>query len=82
LLHRWNTIASRKYSDKNVEEFMYMLSKETWQEVYLASDVDSVLQIFRDNFDYYFNTAFPYKLHKHKNTQDNNLITKGLKKLW
>jgi len=50
-----------------------MLSKETWQEVYLTSDVDSALQIFRDNFDYYFNTAFPYKLHKHKNTQDNNI---------
>jgi len=79
MLHRWNIIASRKYSDKNVEEFKYMLSKETWQEVYLTSDVDSALQIFRDNFDYYFNTAFPYKLHKHKNTQDNNWITKGLK---
>jgi hypothetical protein len=45
---------------------------------YQTSDVDSALQIFRDKFDYYFNTAFPYKLHKHKNAH-NNWITKGLK---
>jgi hypothetical protein len=43
MLHRWNTIASRKYLKKNAEEFMYMLSKETWQEVYQTSDVDSAL---------------------------------------
>ena len=56
-----------------------MLSKESWQEVYLTSDVISALQIFRDNFDYYSNTAFPYKLQKFRITHDNNWITRGLK---
>ena len=79
VLQRGKAITSRQYSERAVEEFKYMLSKESWQEVYLTSDVNSALQIFRNNFDYYFNTAFPYKLHKFRNTQDNNWITRGLK---
>ena len=62
VLQRGKAITSRQYSERRVEEFKYMLSKESWQEVYLTSDVNSALQIFGNNFDYYFNTAFPYKL--------------------
>ena len=40
---------------------------------------NSALQIFRNNFDYYFNIAFPYKLQKLRNIHDNNWITRGLK---
>jgi hypothetical protein len=79
VLQRGKAIISRQYSERRVEEFKYMLSKESWQEVYLTSDVNSALQIFRNNFDYYFNTAFPYKLQKFRNTQGNNWITRGLK---
>jgi hypothetical protein len=76
---RRKAIITRQYSEKGVEKFKYMLSKESWQEVYLTSDVNSALQIFRNNFDYYFNIAFPYKLQKPKKIHDNNWITKGLK---
>jgi hypothetical protein len=79
MLQKWKVITSRQYSEKRVEEFKCMLSKESWQEVYQTLDVNSALQIFRDNFGYYFNIAFPYKLQKLRNIHNNNWITKGLK---
>jgi hypothetical protein len=56
-----------------------LLSKEHWHEVYQTLEVNSALQIFMENFGYYFNIAFPYKLHKLRNVQSNKWITKGLK---
>jgi exonuclease III len=62
MLQKWKVITSRQYSEKRVEEFKYRLSKEHWQEVYQKLEVNSALQIFMENFGYYFNIAFPYKL--------------------
>ena len=76
MLQRGKAITSRQHSERGVEKFKYVLSKVSWQEVYLTSDVNSALQIFRDNFDYFSNTEFPYKLQKFRN---NNWITRVLK---
>jgi hypothetical protein len=78
-LKKFKVITSRQYTEKRVEEFKYMLSKESWQEVYQTLEVNSALQIFRENFGYYFNIAFPYKSKKLRNAQNKDWITKGLK---
>jgi hypothetical protein len=79
MLQKVKVITSRQYSEKRVEEFKCRLSKEHWQEVYQILEVNSALQIFMENFGYYFNTAFPCKLQKLRNAQSNKWITKGLK---
>jgi len=73
-------IESRQYSENRVEEFKYLLSKESWQEVYQTTEVNSALLIFTENFGYYFNIAFPYKLQNFINIHNNKWITKGIKK--
>jgi hypothetical protein len=79
MLQKWKVITSRQYSEKRVEEFKCLLNKKHWQEVYQTLEVNSALQIFIENFGYYFNIAFPYKLQKLRNVQNNKWITRGLK---
>jgi hypothetical protein len=79
MVKKWKVITSRQYSEKRVEEFKCLLSKESWQELYQTLEVNSGLQIFMENFGYYFNIAFPYKSQKLRNMQKNRWITKGLK---
>ena len=56
-----------------------MLSKETWQEEYQTTEANFAVQIFMENFGYYFNIAFPYKLKNFGNIHKNKWITKGIK---
>jgi hypothetical protein len=79
MLQKWKVVTSRQYSEKRIQKFKCLLSKEHWQEVYQTLEVNSALQIFMENFGYYFNIAFPYKLQKLRNVQNNKWITKGLK---
>jgi hypothetical protein len=78
-LQKWRVITSRQYSEKRVEELKFLLSKEHWQEVYQTLEVNSALRIFMENFGYYFNIAFPYKVQKLRHVKNNKWITKGLK---
>jgi hypothetical protein len=61
MAQQWRVITSRQYSEKRVEEFKCLLSKDHWQEVYQTIEVNLALQIFMENVGYYFNIAFPYK---------------------
>jgi len=79
MVKKWKAITSRQYSEKRVEECKCLLSRESWQEVYQTLEVNSALQIFMENFGYYFNIAFRYKSQKLRNIQNNKWITKGLK---
>jgi hypothetical protein len=47
---------------KSTGELKCLLNKESWQEVFHTSEVNSALQVFMEFFVYYFNIAFPYKL--------------------
>ena len=71
VIKKWKVIKSGQYSEKRVEEFKCLLSKETWQEEYQTTEANFAVQIFMENFGYYFNIAFPYKLKNfgdiHKN---------------
>jgi len=56
-----------------------LLNKESWQEVFRTSEVNSTLQVFMDIFGYYFNIAFPYKLINLNKTYNRKWITKHIK---
>jgi hypothetical protein len=56
-----------------------LLNKESRQEVFQTSEVNSALQVFMDIFGYYFNTAFPYKLINLCKTYNCKWFTKGIK---
>jgi len=62
IVRKCNKIKSRPYSEKVYGEFKCLLNKESWQEVFQTSEVNSILQVFMDIFGYCFNIAFPYKL--------------------
>ena len=61
-------ITSRQYSEEKVEEFKPLISEEPRQEVYQALNINLALQIFMENFRYYFSIVFPYKSQKITNT--------------
>jgi len=54
-----------------------MLNKESWQELFQTSEINSTLQVFMDIFGYYFTIAFPFKLLNLSKTYNSKLITKG-----
>jgi hypothetical protein len=55
-----------------------LLNKESWQDVFQTSEVNSALQVFMDIFGYYFNIAFPYKLINHSKTYNSKWFTNGI----
>jgi hypothetical protein len=78
LVGKCTKIKSRQYSE-NIEEFKCLLNKESWQEVFQTSEVNSDLHVFMDTFDYYYNIKFPYKLKNFNETYNIKWITKGIK---
>ena len=79
IVRKCKKIKSRQYSEKSIEEFKCLLNKESWQEVFRTSEVNSTLQICMDIFGYYFDIAFPYKLTNLNKTYNSKWITKGIK---
>jgi len=71
------TIRGRHFTDKNVEEFQYLLQKENWDEVSASSEPNTFFNIFLDTFSYYFTTTFPLKVTCVKDSIVNNWIAKG-----
>jgi hypothetical protein len=59
-------IKSRQYLKKKVKEFRCLLNKESWQEVFQTSEVNSALQVFMDICGYYFNIAFSIPVQTNK----------------
>ena len=72
-------IKSRQYSAKSIEKFKCLLNKESWQEEFQTSEVNSTLQVFMDIFGYYFNITFPHQLINLNKTYNSKWITKGIK---
>ena len=54
-------LKKRPFNKVNVQEFFYLLSQVTWQEVYIESDVYATFNDFMDIFIRY-NTIFPVKI--------------------
>jgi len=68
----------RHFTDKNIEEFQYLLHKENWEEVTTSDEPNISFNIFMDTLSYYFNTAFPLKITHVNNSIINTWITKGI----
>jgi hypothetical protein len=58
---RTNIVMRRQLTNNTIEEFKNLLSKESWNEVFYHSDINSSLKAFLDNGLYYFDIAVPYK---------------------
>jgi hypothetical protein len=68
----------RQFTNNSVEEFKNLLSKQPWNEVFNNSDVNSSLKAFMDILLHCFNTAFPYKGVKSRDTISKRWLSKGL----
>jgi hypothetical protein len=70
----------RLFSDSNISEFKYLLSKETWQDVFMETEVNAKFEVFMNTFVHSFDIAFPLKLVHEKRQLENGWITQGIKK--
>jgi hypothetical protein len=66
------------FTDKNVEEFQYLLQKEKWDEVSASNEPNTSFNIFMDTFRYYFNIVFHIEVTYVKESIVNKWITKGI----
>jgi hypothetical protein len=66
----------RQLTNNNIEELKILLSKESWNEVFNHSDVNSSLKAFMDIFLFCFETAIPYKKLKLREIRDNRWLSK------
>jgi hypothetical protein len=71
-------IKERQFTEESIEEFNYLLSKESWQELWLNTEVNTKFNIFMDSILYYYNIAFPLKSSYLKESSKNRWITKGI----
>jgi hypothetical protein len=70
----------RQINEDNIQEFLYLLQQEPWQEVYREVDVNEKYNKFLGNFLYYYNIAFPLMLtSKAKKELRNIRLFKGSK---
>jgi hypothetical protein len=74
VIRKHKKVESRHFTERSIEEFKCLFNKESWQEVFKASEVNATLQIFMDTFYYYFNIAFPCKSVSVSHTVANGLL--------
>jgi hypothetical protein len=71
-------IVERQFTNHRVEEFINLLSQESWDEVVNHSDVNASLYAFLFTFLRCFNIAFPYKRVKLRERVNKRWLSKGL----
>jgi hypothetical protein len=49
------------FTGESVGEFKYLLHQESWQEVFVYSELNTKFYVFMDAILYHFNTALPLK---------------------
>jgi len=72
------TTVRRQFTQTNIDEFTYLLSKETWNDVYNRVDVNSSVEAFLDTFLHWYEVAFPFKRVKLKEKANKRWLSKGL----
>jgi hypothetical protein len=79
-------LRKRSCMENKIQEFIYLLNDEFWEEVVTLEDVNTSFNVFFKTFCYNFNTAFQYKALRLKNKKQSKWITKGLlvsrNKMW
>jgi hypothetical protein len=75
---RYKIAARRQLTNNNTEELKNSLSKQSWNEVFNHSDVNSSLKAFMDIFVFCFDTAIPYTRLKLREIRNKRWLSKGL----
>jgi hypothetical protein len=68
------------FYEEGREELQYNLNKESWQDVFLESDVNGKFNVFMDTFHYYFDMVFPLTLFNQSRLHKKGWVTQGIKK--
>ena len=76
---RTKIVVKRQLTNNNIEEFKYLLSDESRNEVFNHSDVNCSLKAFFDIFLYCFDIAFPNKRVKLRERLNKMWLSKGLR---
>lgn len=71
-------IMKRQFTDKTMEEFIYLLLEESWDKVFLLNDVNISFKAFMNTFMYYLNTVFPIKISHVNNNNKNKELYKSV----
>ena len=66
------------FLDREIQEFLYYLQTESWDQVLLLDDVNESFNAFMTIFIYYFNITFPLKNCYVHNYTKNKWLSKGL----
>jgi hypothetical protein len=68
-------VKKRQFTDKTIEEFIYLLLEESWDEIFLLNDVNISFKAFMNTFIYYLNTVFPIKISRVNNNNKNKELS-------
>jgi len=72
-------VLKRCFRENNIEEFKYLLNKETWQEVLTEKEVNAKFEVFMNPFRHSFDLPFPIE-YTHENRPPNKpWVTQGIK---
>ncbi|XP_049779566.1 uncharacterized protein LOC126176452 [Schistocerca cancellata] len=75
-----NVIHKRIYSAKNIECFQYLISEQSWREVYDTSNTNKKMEHFLNIFKHNFDIAFPQRKVISKSTDRfRNWIKSGIR---
>lgn len=75
---RTKVIEQRDFSDDNIRVFNFMLSRETWEDVFCKTEVNSMFDSFHNVYLHYFQLAFPMKKKRIKVERNKGWVTKGI----
>jgi hypothetical protein len=72
-------VFERELNEENMQEFLYLLQQESWQDVYREVDANTKFNKFLDNFIHYYDIAFPIRLIPKREAIRKHWITQGIK---
>jgi len=72
-------VRKKKITDKNTEEFKYLLCNKLWEDIFLCDDVNTSFDAYLIMFVYYFRRAFFSKTIYVKDQYQHKWITQDLK---
>lgn len=76
-----NDVYTRFLSKNNYDMFLSNISRETWDEVYICSNVNKAFEIFVNTLKYYIEVSFPFRKvnFKSQHCSKKDWLTKGIK---
>jgi hypothetical protein len=72
-------VMKRHFGDDNIREFKYLLKKETWQEVFSETEVNTKFKAFLNSVLHPFDITFPLEFRHRKKPLRSGWITQGIK---